>query len=151
MDIDIVDGLDWLSRQEPTVLFALIFAGITVAILIRVNKFAKSWLERLCWIFVILSVYFLVIGFVHEQYKKHRIRVRLHHLVEPERLTLKEMIVRNRLTSSANKGSGTMYALKNDGIFYQVTGRSQYVETFNIHHWIFMYLKEHPELLKPKT
>ena len=147
----ILGGLDWLTKQEPTVLFALVFAGVTIVILLRANKFAKSWLERICWVVIILSSYILFVGFVHGWYVKHRIKDHLSILTRQECSILKGYLKKDTLSAHPNKGTGPYLSLMKDGILYYAGERNEYIDVVNLHRWIFVYLKEHPELLKPNT
>ena len=145
----ILSGLNWLTRQNPSVLIALVLAGISLLVLVKMNKLAKDWFERACWSIVIIAGFLLIVGFAHSKYIKYRTKGYLFQLTKQECSILKEYLKKDTLSAHPNKGSGPYLSLMEDGILYYAGERNEYIDVINLHRWVFGYLKKHPELLKP--
>jgi len=147
MKDSIIGWLDWLIRQDPSILISLMLAGITILALIKTNKFAKDWFERFWWTITIVCGFLLIVMAFHWGITRHNIKIRLTELNNGEKTVLTSMIKQDG-AAHPNKGTAIYYGLANDGIIYKSGDRNEYIETFNIPHWIFKKLQEHPELLE---
>jgi hypothetical protein len=147
----ILGGLNWLTKQNPSVLIALMLAGSFLLIFIEINMLTKDWFERICWSIVVLSSFLLIVGFIHSKYTKYKTKNNLHRLTKQECSVLNEYIKKDTLSAHPNKGTGPYLSLMKDGILYYAGERNEAIDVINLHRWIFDYLTKHPELLKPTT
>lgn len=151
----------WLFDASPKVLVGLLFFGMVNLALrkTRLRGISNRWIVRYCILFPLsLLLGWLACWGIESWYQDYRVKhdriERIETVTKVEADFLRRFAQKNKLKQCVfvPRTKGEIEALERDGIIFLISEDKRVnVRCYGIKRWAYLYLKKHPELIKPNT
>jgi vancomycin permeability regulator SanA len=151
MPSSLINIITALGGYTPTVCIGVFVGSGFVLVIKRWVTFPRNLIPWI-WVILLFSASFFAASLLTNWHLSNQLEKRLHNLTAAESDVLRTYIDKKHLTGCFHhRLTGALKALERDKVLYLTSKDTSDVECYNLERWAFLYLLEHPELLKPIT